>query len=266
MGALTTAVYDSATMLGREFKHTLRFPLLLLMPIMAPVVMLVLFDYILGGTIGQGLGDAAHGASYINFLVPGIIMMTVASGTGPTAINVNTDVAGGFVDRILAMAVTRGALLAGHVGGSVMRTLIATTAITVVALVAGFRSHASLGNWLAVAGVVAAFAFAMAWLAAAIGLATRSVAGANGSTLPLQFVLPFLSSTFIPSDLMPVGVRWFAANQPFTAVVDTLRGLLTGAPVGNSAYLAFVWCAAIALVGYIWTQAAFRRGANVTSQ
>jgi ABC-2 type transport system permease protein len=260
MSALIIAAYDSATMFGREFKHTLRFPLLLVMPILAPVVMLLLFDYILGGTIGHGLGDAARGAPYINFLVPGIIMMTVASGTGPTAINVNTDAAGGFVDRIRTMAVTRGALLAGHVGGSVMRTLIATTAITGVALLAGFRPKASVADWLAVAGIVSAFAFAMAWLAAAIGLATRSVAGANGSTLPLQFLLPFLSSTFVPADSMPAGVRWFAANQPFTAVVDSLRALLTGAPVGSSAYLAVAWCAAIALVGYLWSQAAFRRG------
>jgi ABC-2 type transport system permease protein len=262
MSALTTAAYDSATMFVREFKHTLRFPLLLLMPILAPVVMLLLFDYVLGGTIGHGLGDAARGATYINFLVPGIIIMTVASGTGPTAINVNTDVAGGFVDRIRTMAVTRGALLAGHVGGSVMRTLIATTAITTVALLAGFRPNASVADWFAVAGIVAAFAFAMAWLAAAIGLATKSVAGANGSTLPIQFLLPFLSSTFVPADSMPAGVRWFAANQPFTPVVDSLRALLTGAPVGSSAYVALAWCAAIALVGYIWTQAAFRRGAR----
>lgn len=262
MTALTTAAYDSATMFGREFKHTLRFPLLLLMPILAPVVMLLLFDYILGGTIGHGLGDAARGAPYINFLVPGIIMMTVASGTGPTAINVNSDAAGGFVDRIRTMAVTRGALLAGHVGGSVMRTLIATTAITGVALLAGFRPKASVTDWFAVVGVVAAFAFAMAWLAAAIGLAARSVAGANGSTLPLQFLLPFLSSTFVPADSMPSGVRWFAANQPFTAVVDSLRALLTGAPLGTSAYVAVAWCAAIALVGYLWSRAAFRRGAR----
>jgi len=262
MSALTTATYDSATMFGREFKHTLRFPLLLLMPILAPVVMLLLFDYILGGTIGQGLGAAARGAPYVNFLVPGIIMMTVASGTGPTAINVNTDVAGGFVARIRTMAVTRGAVLAGHVGGSVMRTLIATTAITAVALVAGFRPKASVADWFAVVGIVAAFAFAMAWLAAAIGLATKSVAGANGSTLPIQFLLPFLSSTFVPAASMPAGVRWFAANQPFTPVVDSLRALLTGAPVGSTAYLALAWCVAIALVGYIWTQAAFRRGAR----
>jgi ABC-2 type transport system permease protein len=262
MSALTIAAYDSTTMLGREIKHTFRLPVLIVSAILVPVVMLLLFDYILGGTIGHGLGAAARGAPYVNFLVPGIIMMTVASGTGPTAINVNTDVAGGFVDRIRTMAVTRGALLAGHVGGSVMRTVCATTVVTGVALLVGFRPKASVADWFAVAGIIVAFAFALAWLSAAIGLATKSVAGANGSTLPLQFLLPFLSSTFVPVDSMPASVRWFAANQPFTSVVDSLRALLTYAPVGNSAYVALAWCAAIALVGYLWTQAAFRRGAR----
>ncbi|GAC1579823.1 MAG: multidrug efflux ABC transporter permease LieB [Candidatus Dormibacteria bacterium] len=262
MITLVTAAYDSATMVGREVRHILRLPLLLLMPILSPVVMLLLFDYILGGTIGHGLGEAAHGAPYINFLVPGIIMMTVASGTGPTAINVNTDLASGFIDRIRSMAVSRGALLAGHVGSSVLRTLIATTVITTVAVVGGFRPRASAANWFAAAGIVTAFAFAMAWFAAAIGLATRSVAGANGLTLPLQFLLPFLSSTFVPTASMPAGVRWFTANQPFTPVVDSLRALLTGAPVGSSAYLALAWCGAIALAGYAWSQAAFQRAAR----
>ena len=260
VSALTLAAQDSATMLGREWKHTLRFPLLLVSTILVPVVMLLLFDYILGGPLGQGLGDAARGASYVDFLVPGILMMTVAAGCGPTAINVRIDMAGGFVDRIRAMAVTRGALLAGHVGGSVLRALLATTVVTLVALLVGFRPHASVADWFAVVGIVAAFSFALGWLSAALGLAAKSVAGANGSTLPLQFLLPFLSSTFVPAESMPAGVSWFTAHQPFTAVVDSLRGLLTGAPVGNTPYLALAWCAAIALVGYLWAQAAFRRG------
>jgi ABC-2 type transport system permease protein len=256
---LTIAVQDSATMLGRELKHSLRFPLLLVSTILVPVVMLLLFDYILGGPIGHGLGNAAHGAPYVDFLVPGILLLTVASGCGPAAINVRTDMAGGFVDRIRAMAITRGALLAGHVGGSVLRTLAATAVVIVVALLVGFRPKASVLDWFAVVGIVAAFAFALAWLAAALGMVTKSVAGANGSTLPIQFLLPFLSSTFVPADSMPAGVRWFAAHQPFTPVVDSLRALLTGAPAGNTPYLALAWCAAIALVAYAWAQAAFRR-------
>jgi ABC-2 type transport system permease protein len=257
--ALTIAAQDSATMLGRELRHTLRFPLLLVSTILVPVVMLLLFLYILGGPIGQGLGEAAHGAPYVDFLVPGILLMTVAAGCGPTAINVHIDMTGGFVDRTRTMAVTRGALLAGHVGGSVLRTLIATGVVTIVALLVGFQPKASAADWFAVVGIVAAFSFALAWLSAALGLVAKSVAGANGSTLPIQFLLPFLSSTFVPAESMPVGVAWFAAHQPFTPVVESLRALLTGTPVGSTAYVALGWCAAIALVAYLWAQAAFRR-------
>src|ERR1700704_3072134 len=261
MSALTIATQDSATMLWREIKHSVRLlRLLMVSSILVPVVMLLLFDYILGGTIGHGLGDAARGAPYLDYLVAGILVMTVAGGCGPTAINVTMDMTGGFIERIRAMAVTRGALLAGHVGVSVLRMLVATAAVTGVALLLGFRPKASVADWFAVVGIVAAFSFAMAWLSAAIGLVTKSVAGANGSTLPLSFLLPFLSSTFVPAGSMPAGVRWLAPHQPFTAVVDCPRALLNRAPVGNTAHLALAWCAAIALVGYLWSQAAFRRG------
>ena len=235
MNSLTIAAQDSTTMIGRELKHTIRFPLLLVGTILVPVIMLLLFDYILGGTIGRGLGIAAHGAPYVDFLVPGILVMTVAASCGPTAIQVNTDMTSGIIDRIRTMAVARGALLAG------------------------FRPNASLVDWFVVAGIVTAFAFALAWLSAALGLAARSVAGANSSTLPIQFLLPFLSSTFVPADSMPVGVRWFAEHQPFTPVVESVRALLTGAPLGNNAYLALAWCSVIALVGYVWAQAGLRR-------
>ncbi len=129
-----------------------------------------------------------------------------------------------------------------------------------MALLLGFRPKASLVDWLAVAAIIAAFSFALAWLSAALGLVAQSVAGANASTLPIQFLLPFLSSVFVPADSMPVGVRWFASNQPFTPVVESLRALLTGAPVGNGPYVAVAWCSVIALAGYLWAQAAFRRG------
>ena len=265
MSALTFAAQDAATMLGREIKHSIRLlRLLIVSAIVVPVVMLLLFDDILGGTIGHGLGDAARGAPYVDFLVPGILIMAVAGSCGATAINVTTDMTGGFVDRIRTMAVARGALLAGHVGGSVLRMLIATGVVTGVALLLGFRPKASVADGFAVVGIIAAFSFALAWLSAAIGLVTRSVAAANGLTLPLSFLLPFVSSTFVPTATMPAGVRWFAEHQPFTLVVDSLRALLTGAPVGNTAYVALAWCAAIALVSYLWAQATFRRGTRLT--
>ncbi len=260
MTTLTIPAQDSTTMLWRELKHTLRFPLLLIGSILAPVVFLLLFVYILGGPIGDGLGAAGRGAPYVNFLVPGILMMTVAAGSGTTAITVNTDMTGGIINRFRTMPVTRGAVLTGHVGGSVLRTLVTTTVVTGVALLVGFRPHASVVDWFAVVGIVAAFAFALAWLSVALGLVAKSVAGANSASLPIQFLLPFLSSAFVPADSMPGGVRWFTAHQPFTPVVECLRALLTGAPVGNTASLALAWCAAMALAGYLWARAAFRRG------
>jgi ABC-2 type transport system permease protein len=243
-------------MLGRELKHTIRFPLLLIGSILAPIVFLLLFVYILGGPIGAGLG----GTPYVNYLVPGILMMTVAAGTGTTAINVCTDMTEGIVDRFRTMAITRGSVLTGHVGASVLRALVTTTIVTGVALLVGFRPEASVADWFAVAGIVVAFSFALAWLSVALGLGAKSVAGANGATLPIQFLLPFLSSAFVPADSMPAGVRWFTAHQPFTPVVESLRALLTGAPVGNTAYLALAWCAVIAVGGYLWARAGFRRG------
>lgn len=260
MTTLTIAAQDSATMLGRELKHTVRFPLILIGSVLAPVVFLLLFVYILGGPIGDGLGAAARGAPYVNFLVPGILMMTVAAGTGPTAINVNTDLTGGIIDRLRTMAVARGAVLTGHVGANVLRTLAATTVITAAALLVGFRPDASVADWFAVAAIIAAFSFALSWLATALGLVAKTTAGANSATLVLQFLLPFLSSAYVPADSMPAGLRWFTAHQPFTPVVASLRALLTDAPVGNTAYLAVAWCAAIALAGYLWARAAFRRG------
>ena len=259
MTTLTIAAADATTMLWREFKHTVRYPMILIASVLTPVVFLLLFVYILGGPIGGGLGGAARGAPYVDFLASGILMMTVAAGCSATAISVCTDMTGGIIDRFRTMAVTRGAVLTGHVSANVLRTLVTTTFVTGVALLAGFRPHASVADWLAVAGIVAAFSFALAWLSAALGLVSKTVAGANTSTLPMLILLPFLSSAFVPADSMPAGVRWFTAHQPFTAVVESLRALLTGAAIGNNAYLALAWCAAIALAGYLWARTAFRR-------
>jgi ABC-2 type transport system permease protein len=260
--SLTVAAQDASTMIGRELKHTLRFPLMLIALVLVPVVFLLLFVYILGGPIGAGLGAAGRGAPYVDYLVPGILMMTVAAGCPSTAINVHTDRSGGIFDRFRAMAVGRGALLTGHVGASVLRTLVITVIVVGVALLVGFRPHASVAAWFAVAGVVTAFALALAWLSTALGLVAKTVAGANSATLPIQFLLPFLSSAFVPAESMPSGVRWFTAHQPFTYVVESLRALLGGTPVGNTAYLALLWSAAIALVGYLWARAAFQQGAK----
>ncbi len=250
---------DCLTMLGRELKHTVRFPLALIGSIAVPVVMLLLFDYILGGPIGSGLGSAARGMPYVNYLVPGILIMTAAAGSSTTAITVCLDMNGGMFDRFRTMPVSRAALLFGHVGGNVVRTLASTAVLIAVALLIGFRPQASAGAWLAVFGLVTAFAFGLAWLSVAMGVVAKSVAGANSSTLPITLLLPFLSSTFVPAASMPAAVRWFTANQPFTPLVDSLRALLFGAPTGSAEYAAVAWCTAIAASGFLLAQAGFRR-------
>jgi len=161
-------------MVGRELKHTVRYPLMLVASILSPVVMLLLFDFILGGPIGAGLGDAARGGPYVDFLVPGILMMTVAAGSSTTAIKVCKDMTGGIIDRFRTMAVSSGAVLAGHVGGGVLRTLVTTAVVTVVALLIGFRPKAAVEAWFAFLGIVVAFSFALAWLSVALGLVTKS--------------------------------------------------------------------------------------------
>jgi len=255
-----TALADATTMFGRELRHTVRYPLMLIASIVSPVVFLLLFVYVLGGPIGGGIGAAAHGAPYVDFLVPGILMMTVAAGTSTTSINVCTDMTGGIIDRFRTMAVSRGAVLSGHVGANVARTLLTTAAVTAMALLVGFRPESTAAGWLGVAGIVLAFSVALAWLSVAFGLVAKTVAGANSATLPLQFLLPFLSSAFVPAAAMPAGIRWFAEHQPFTAVVESLRALLAGRPAGTTGYVALAWCAAMALAGYLWARAAFRRG------
>lgn len=251
----TYTLTDSATMLRRDFMQLRRFPMMTLSGIGTPTVMLLLFVYVFGGAVGRGLGA---GVSYVNYLVPGILMMTVGSGCAATAVGVNMDMTEGVVARFRVMAISRVSVLTGRVIGSVIRTMIAVVLVIAVALIVGFRPTAGPAQWLAAIGFIALLTLALTWIAMALGMAAKSVAGANGSTLILQFG-PFISSGFVPPDTMPVGVRWFAENQPFTSMIETLRGLLLGTPIGNSAIIAVAWCVAIALVGYLWARMAYNR-------
>jgi ABC-2 type transport system permease protein len=223
--------------------------------LITPTVMLLLFVFVFGGAMRSSLGA---GASYVNYLVPGILMMTLGSGCAATAIGVNMDMTEGIVARFRIMAITRASVLTGRVIGSLIRTLLSVVLVIGIALIAGFRPTAGPAQWLAAFGFMALLTFALTWLALAFGMAAKSVAGANSSTLLLQFG-PFISSGFVPPDTMPVGVRWFAENQPFTSMIETLRGLLLGTPIGHSAIVATAWCVAIALVGYVWARAAYNR-------
>jgi ABC-2 type transport system permease protein len=250
---------DSATMLRRDILHSLRYFSITLSGLMVPVIMLLLFNYVFGGAIGAGLGGAAHGGPYVDYLAPGIIAMTVGSGCATTAINLCMDMSEGIIARFRTMAIARASVLTGQVLGSLIRTMITTGLVIGVALLMGFRSTASPVAWVLALGLVALFTFGVTWMGVVFGLVGKTPAGSNSLSLIFQ-LLAFSSSAFVPPDSMPAGIRWFAMYQPFTPVIDTLRGLLLGTPIGNNAVLAVAWCVVMALGGYLWARAAYHRG------
>jgi len=253
MTSLAYTLTDSATMLRRNLKHQLRYPSLTLMLAGFPIVFLLLFVYVFGGQLGSGLGG--HGGdgrgAYLTYVVPGILIITVASAALGTAISVATDMTGGIIDRFRTMAISRGAVLTGHVIGSLLQTLAVLVLVVGVALALGFRSNASVLEWLAAAGMLALFAFALIWLSAALGLAAKSVETASNTPMFLT-LLPFLSSALVATATMPAGLRQFAQYEPFTPVTQTIRGLLTGGPIGTQAIVAIAWSIGIALISYLW--------------
>jgi ABC-2 type transport system permease protein len=260
MTSFACAFADSATMLRRNLKHQLRYPSLTLMLAGIPIVFLLLFVYVFGGQLGTRLGG--HGAggrgAYLTYVVPGILIITVASAALGTAISVATDMTGGIIDRFRTMAISRGAVLTGHVIGSLLQTLAVLVLVLGVSLAIGFRSHATALEWLAVAGVLALFAFALIWLSAALGMAAKSVETASNTPMFLT-LLPFLSSGFVATATMPAGLRQFAEYEPFTPVTQTVRGLLTGGPIGTQAIAAIAWSIGIALVSYLWAVRLYNR-------
>ncbi|MEU6660617.1 ABC transporter permease [Streptomyces sp. NPDC046821] len=254
---LTYAVHDSMTMLRRNLKHALRYPSVSLGPAMMPILMLFLFVYAFGDTIGAGLPGAGGGRdAYLAYLTPGILIIGVAAGAMSTSIAVCQDMTEGIVNRFRTMNITRSSFMTGHVVGSVITTLVSLVLVVGVALALGFRPDANPLEWLEAAGLVTAIAFAVAWLSAALGLISKTVESASNKPLLIQF-LPFLGSAFVPAASMAPGLRWFAENQPFTPMTETLRGLLTGSPIGNDGWISLAWCAVIALVGYVWSRSLF---------
>jgi ABC-2 type transport system permease protein len=260
--AATHALRDSRTMLRRNLRRMALYPSLTLMLVGMPVVFLLLFVYVFGGTLGAGLaglaGPAGGRAAYVAYVVPGILAMTVASAAQGTAISVAMDMTEGIIDRFRTMAISRASVLTGHVLGSVIQTTIGVVVVLGVALLVGFRPDAGLLGWLGALGLVVLVALALAWLSVALGLAAKSVETASNTPMILVF-LPFLGSGFVPTDSMPAGLRWFAEYQPFTPIIETLRGLLTGAPTGTSAAFAIGWSVVIALLGYLWAKRLFTR-------
>jgi ABC-2 type transport system permease protein len=259
MSTLSYAVADSATMLRRQLRHMQRYLSMTLMLVGMPIVFLLLFVYVFGGTLGNGLGGPGGGrAAYVEYVVPGILLMAVAAGGTGTAISVAMDMTEGIVARFKTMAIFRPSVLTGHVGGSMIQTMLSLAVVTGVALLIGFRPDATPVEWVAAAGVLAMVAFALTWLCVAFGLVAKTVEAASNLPTPLVF-LPFLGSGFVPTDSMPTGLRWFAEYQPFTPVIETVRGLLLGSAIGTSAVLAVAWCAAITLVGYLWARKLYNR-------
>ncbi|MCC9310479.1 ABC transporter permease [Kitasatospora sp. RB6PN24] len=253
MSTLTTSFGDSAIMMRRNLKHTLRNLVTVFQAVLFPLVMMLMFVYVFGGAFKvQG--------KYIDYAVPGLLVMAITYGLGPTAAAVNGDMTKGIINRFKAMDVPHGAVLAGHVVSTTLRSLIADAAIIGVGFAMGFRPHASPLQWLAAIGIMLLLAFATSWLTVAMGLGAKTVESAGMATVPL-IMLPFLSSAFVPADTMGPGIRQFAQYQPFTPIIETLRGLLTGHPQTGTALTALAWCVGLTIAGYLWAVATFRKRA-----
>ncbi len=220
--------------------------------LMLPVLLMLVFVYLFGGAIETG------GGAYVNYVVPGVILLCAGFGSAGTAVSVSQDMTGAVIDRLRSMDVSGAAVLAGHVAASAARNAASTVLVLGVALLIGFRPQASALDWLATAGVVLAFVLAISWLAAAIGLVAKSPEAASGFTFLIMF-LPYASSAFVPIDTMPSWIQGFAEQQPVTPVIETIRGLLLGTPVGSSAWTALAWCAGIVAVSVAASGVLFAR-------
>jgi ABC-2 type transport system permease protein len=260
MTTLAFAARDSATMTRRSLRHVTRYPVTLVMAVVVPVLLLLLFIGVFGGALKAGLGALPH-AAYIDYVVPGIIVLTAGYGCQATTMAVNRDSTEGIIARFRTMAISPTSVLNGHVTSAVIRTLISVALVIGVSIGLGFRPSASAGQWLAAAGFTALLALGLTWLAAAVGLAAKTVEGTTAFLLLVQ-MLPFIGSAFVPVGQMSGSVRWFAAHQPFTPIIDTLRGLLTGSPSGSTVLAAVLWCAGFGLAGYLWARVLSRRDLN----
>ncbi|HEX2906766.1 MAG TPA: ABC transporter permease [Phototrophicaceae bacterium] len=245
---------DMGVMLGRSMRHIFRSMDTIITVTITPIAMMLLFVYVFGGAIQTGTDN------YVNYLLPGILLMAIASGIAYTAYRLFMDMQRGIFERFHSMPIARSAPLWGHVLTSLVSNAISVVVIILVALVMGFRSSAGVWSWLAVAGILALFTLALTWIAVIAGLSAKSVDGAGAFSYPLIF-LPFISSAFVPTASMPPIVRAFAENQPVTSIVETIRALLSGQPVGNDIWVALAWCLGITIVAYVFAMRAYKRKA-----
>lgn len=259
---------DSTTMLRRSLRRMRRYPSLTLFIALIPIAMLLLFVYVFGAALGSGIvvPGAAAGApsddagrdAYIAYVVPGILLICVAGAAQGTAISVAMDMTAGIIARFRTMSIARASVLGGHVMGAVIQTLLATGLVLIVAVVMGFRPTTPPIEWLAAVGMIVLISVAISWLSVALGLAANSVETASNTPFFLV-LLPFISSGFVPAESMSGPLAWFAEHQPFTPMIETLRGLLLGTPIGSSAIVAVAWCAVISLGGYLWARRSYEK-------
>ncbi len=245
---------DMSVMLGRSMRHIFRSMDTIITVCITPIAMMLLFVYVFGGAIQTGTDN------YVNYLLPGILLIAIASGISYTAYRLFMDKQRGIIERFNSMPISRSALLWGHVLTSLVSNMISLVVIILVALIMGFRSTAGILPWLAVTGILVLFTLALTWVAAIAGLSGKSVEGASAFSYPLIF-LPFISSAFVPTDSMPKVIRAFAENQLVTSIVETIRALLSSQPVGNDIWIALAWCVGIMLVAYVLAMRVYKRRA-----
>ena len=243
---------DTAVLTGRTMRHVTRSLDTIITTVITPIAIMLLFVYVFGGAIGTG------SVSYVNYMLPGILLITIASGISYTAFRLFTDMQGGILERFQSMPIARSGVLWAHVLTSLAANVISLVVVVAVAVAMGFRSGAGVLAWLAVAGLLILFTLALTWVAVIPGLTAKSVDGASAFSYPLIF-LPFISSAFVPTRTMPGPVRAFADNQPVTSIVNTIRGLLTRQPVGTDSWIALAWCVGILVVAYVFAGICYRR-------
>lgn len=245
---------DMGVMLGRSMRHIFRSMDTIITVTIMPIAFMLLFVYVFGGAIQTGTDN------YVNYLLPGILLIAISSGIAYTAYRLFMDMQRGIFERFHSMPIARSAPLWGHVLTSLVSNAISVGVIILVALILGFRSSAGIVEWLAVAGILALFTLALTWIAVIAGLSAKSVDGAGAFSYPLLF-LPFISSAFVPTASMPSVVRAFAENQPVTSIVESIRALLLGQPVGNDIWIALAWCLGVTIVAYLFAMRAYKRKA-----
>jgi ABC-2 type transport system permease protein len=250
---MTKEFFDNtAVLLGRSLRHILRSPDTIITTAIMPIAFLLLFVYVFGGAIKAGSG------SYVDYLLPGILLITIASGISYTAFRLFLDLKGGIFERFQSMPIARSSVLWAHVLTSLVANLVSVMVVVLVALLIGFRSGAGVAAWLAVAGILFLFTLTMTWIAVIPGLTAKSADGASAFSYPLVF-LPFISSAFVPTESMPGAVRAFAENQPVTSIVNAIRALLAGQPVGSDIWTALAWCVGILALAYCLAMVTYRR-------